>query len=96
MREDEVNFATIMMLSAIDSFNAILTDRLHAGIASALMGKEVYLFDNNYGKVSGVYGHSLKDLPNVHLCTSMPESFNIRQTKTDNFARLLKVAEQRS
>lgn len=47
--------------------DSIVTDRLHVGIMGYLLGKEVYLLDNDYGKLSGVYDKSLKNADNVHL-----------------------------
>ncbi len=47
--------------------DCIVTDRLHIGIMGYLLGKEVYLLDNDYGKLSAVYHQSLKDAPHVHL-----------------------------
>jgi exopolysaccharide biosynthesis predicted pyruvyltransferase EpsI len=54
-------------LAFIDGFDAVRTDRLHVGIAAMLLGKDVELHDNSYGKVSAVYQHSLRDKPNVRL-----------------------------
>lgn len=39
----------------IASYQTVYTTRLHAGILAYLMGKEVMMFDNSYGKISGVY-----------------------------------------
>jgi exopolysaccharide biosynthesis predicted pyruvyltransferase EpsI len=39
---------------------AIETDRLHVGIAAALLGKDCVLHDNSYGKNLGVWQHSLR------------------------------------
>jgi exopolysaccharide biosynthesis predicted pyruvyltransferase EpsI len=38
----------------------IETDRLHVGIAAALLGKPCVLHDNSYGKNLGVWQHSLR------------------------------------
>jgi len=46
-------------LSLIGPSNIIHTDRLHVGIASCILGKETYLYDNINGKVSVVYNYSL-------------------------------------
>ena len=61
------NFYTKLFFSAIDTADMIVTDRLHVGICSMLMGKEVFLVDNSYGKVSGVYEHSMKQNSRVHF-----------------------------
>ncbi len=47
--------------------DVVVTDRLHVAIMAMLVGKEVYMLDNDYGKLSGVYEVSLKDNLNVHL-----------------------------
>ena len=62
-----VQMLSELFFSAIDCADVIVTDRLHVGISSALLNKEVFLFDNNYGKVSGVYEQSMKQMKNVHL-----------------------------
>ena len=47
--------------------DVVVTDRLHVGIISAMLGKQVYLLDNDYGKLSSVYQQSLSQMPAVHL-----------------------------
>jgi len=47
--------------------DVVVTDRLHVGIMACLVGKETYLLDNDYGKISGVYERSLAKRPGVHL-----------------------------
>ena len=64
---DDVDFITYTFLSCFDHFSKISTDRLHVGIAAALKGIETDLYDNSYGKVSGVYRNSLTELPYIHL-----------------------------
>ena len=58
---------TQLFLNIIDNFEIIVTDRLHVGICAAKLGKEVYLVDNSYKKVSEVYKQSLYRYQNVHL-----------------------------
>ena len=48
----------------------IVTDRLHVGIMAYLLNKEVYLLDNDYGKLSGVYEFSLQSESNIHLLST--------------------------
>ncbi|MGN0836092.1 MAG: polysaccharide pyruvyl transferase family protein, partial [Akkermansia sp.] len=55
------------MAEALRRVDVVVTDRLHVGIMSHLLGKEVYLLDNDYGKLSAVYAHSLHTAANVHL-----------------------------
>ncbi len=47
--------------------DVVVTDRLHVAIMAMHMGKDVYMLDNDYGKLSGVYEVSLKNRTNVHL-----------------------------
>lgn len=68
-----IDFCAKLMLAIINIPDVIVTDRLHVGIAGLLMGKTVYLLDNSYGKLSGVYKHSLKQFKNMHFCTEMPK-----------------------
>lgn len=50
-----------MMLEFCRLTAEITTNRLHAGIAAALVGTPAILYDNSYGKVSGIYRHSLSE-----------------------------------
>lgn len=47
--------------------DVVVTDRLHVAIMAMHVGKDVYMLDNDYGKLSGVYEVSLKNRANVHL-----------------------------
>jgi glycosyltransferase involved in cell wall biosynthesis/exopolysaccharide biosynthesis predicted pyruvyltransferase EpsI len=60
-----------LFLTYLNDVDIVLTDRLHSGIGAYLLNKEVYLLDNNYGKLSSVYECSLKDKPNIHLLASV-------------------------
>jgi exopolysaccharide biosynthesis predicted pyruvyltransferase EpsI len=52
-----------------ERYDEIRTDRLHVGIAGALLGKRVLLHDNSYGKNRAVWEHSLAGrFPNVEWC----------------------------
>lgn len=54
------------LISYINNFKKIRTDRLHVCIAAALLGKEVEFFPNSYFKCKAVYEYSLKDrFPNI-------------------------------
>lgn len=70
----ELAFYARFMLCAVEYFGSIVTDRLHVGIAAALMGKPVYLLDNSYGKISAVYTHSLQRCPHVYMARQLPLS----------------------
>lgn len=47
-------------LDFINHYDVVVTNRLHVGIAAALLGKTVQLYPNNYWKVQAVYEYSLK------------------------------------
>lgn len=64
---EHIDFAITTMLNAVYRFNSIETDRLHVGIAGTLMGTNVTLYDNSYGKISGVYEQTLHKFPNVKI-----------------------------
>ncbi len=89
--KDWIYFGAQMMLSAIDSFDTIITDRLHVGIAGLLMGKEMYLLDNSYHKIQNIYLYSLTKFNNVHLCPSVPTraELKIKKTATHNLKEMI-------
>ncbi|MFO7902523.1 MAG: polysaccharide pyruvyl transferase family protein [Pirellulaceae bacterium] len=52
----------------INQFSVLNTDRLHVGIAGALLGKQVNLYVNDYFKINAVYEVSMRQrFPNVSL-----------------------------
>lgn len=51
----------------IKRFDVIYTTRLHGAILSILMGKQVYIIDNSYGKNLNFYNAWLKDFENVSM-----------------------------
>ena len=55
------------MADVLNLPDVVVTDRLHVAIMAMHVGKEVYMLDNDYGKLSGVYEVSLKERANVHL-----------------------------
>jgi hypothetical protein len=57
--EGFARFAVRDFLSIADRYDEIRTNRLHVGIAGALLGKRVALHDNSYGKNRAVWEHSL-------------------------------------
>lgn len=57
--KDGINF--------IMPFSTIYATRLHAGILGALLEKKIYLMDNSYNKLSGVYNLWMKDMKNIEL-----------------------------
>lgn len=46
-------------LAYIDLFKVVRTDRLHVSIGALLLNKNVFLYDNSYGKCRAVYDYSL-------------------------------------
>jgi glycosyltransferase involved in cell wall biosynthesis/exopolysaccharide biosynthesis predicted pyruvyltransferase EpsI len=70
-----VKLLSVLFIDAINTLDVVVTDRLHIGIASAMLGKKVYLLDNIYGKISAVYEHSMKDLKNVYFIESLDGFF---------------------
>lgn len=62
-----ISFAVNFMFEVLDKFQTVKTDRLHIAIAAALLGKDVVMYDNSYGKISGVYSQTLSSLTNVQL-----------------------------
>jgi len=62
-----VKVLSLLFIESLNYFDIIITDRLHIGIISTLLGKRVYLLDNNYGKLSGVYKQSMSNFPNVRV-----------------------------
>jgi exopolysaccharide biosynthesis predicted pyruvyltransferase EpsI len=97
----EVAFYGKLFLAGIDMADIVVTDRLHVGIGSMLMGKEVFLLDNSYGKVSGVYEHSMKQCPRVHFVEDVQKLPDIlkrtiaegRVRKTASLNNLEKIKE---
>ena len=51
--------------------NEVHTDRLHGLIFACLLGKNIHLYDNSYGKNSSYYKKWLFDMPNIHLDSSI-------------------------
>lgn len=63
----------LQMWHCMQHADIIVTDRLHVGISAALLGLPCILADNSYGKISGVFEHSLRELGSITLCTSAEE-----------------------
>lgn len=67
----------------ISQYNRVISDRLHASILSILLGKEVFVLDNSYGKNSQYYNTWLKGVNNVTLLSS---------SKSKNIYRIIKFS----
>lgn len=68
-----VGLISRVFIETLNSFDVIITDRLHVGLVSSLLGKEVYLLDNSYKKVSGIYEYSMQSYKNTHIVSSLNE-----------------------
>lgn len=55
------------MAAAMRCADVVVTDRLHAAIAAFHAGCEVYMIDNSYKKLSGVYRLSFANQPRMNL-----------------------------
>jgi len=53
------------LLTFLEQYKEINTDRLHIAICAALLGKTVNLFPNSYYKNKAVFDYSLSRFPNV-------------------------------
>ncbi len=53
--------------SLIANAAVVVTNRLHVGILSAMLGKRTLLREGSYHKISGVYEYSLASMPHVEL-----------------------------
>ncbi|MGB7419743.1 MAG: polysaccharide pyruvyl transferase family protein [Erythrobacter sp.] len=66
MTRDYAASAVQFLADYLDKTKNVRTDRLHIAILSALLGKSVDMYDNNYGKNLSVYEHSLAGrFPNI-------------------------------
>ena len=65
-----------IFLGIVDSSDIVVTDRLHVGIAASLLNKTVYMYDNTYGKASGIYETSLACFRNVHILETKPSGMS--------------------
>jgi pyruvyl transferase EpsO len=51
----------------VNQYDVIYSTRLHVAILGVLLGKQVYFFDNSYGKNSSLYNTWLKVFQNIKL-----------------------------
>ena len=54
-------YASNRLLSFVNQYQKVRTNRLHTCVAAALLGKEVEFYANNYFKCKAVYQFSIKD-----------------------------------
>lgn len=58
--EKNLSIATDNIFSYLSKFQIVNTNRLHVGIAAALLGKKVNLYRGSYHKIAGVYDFSMR------------------------------------
>lgn len=63
-------------INFINRYEQIYTTRLHGLILSILLGKKVFIVDNNYGKSEDFYNTWLTNFKGVHLIKSVSEVKN--------------------
>lgn len=92
-----------LFAAALQYPDIIVTDRLHVGILSLLCNKQVYLLDNNYGKLEEVYQQSLQgNYPVSLVCdTALPlelqKAFSqLEHSWKSRFIHLVKKLTRRS
>ena len=56
-------------IEQLGSYRDIYTTRLHAALLGILLGKNIVLFDNSYGKNSSFYDTWLREIPNVKMAS---------------------------
>jgi pyruvyl transferase EpsO len=73
----------LIIRSAVDILSegrVVVTDRLHAAVFAALLGKPVVMIDNANKKLSAIYRDYLGDAPGTHLAADFDEAAQIAQT----------------
>lgn len=89
MPKNDMLFNVKFMLTMLDMYQNIVTDRLQVAVASARLGKQVYLVDDLYGINSSVYHHSLRVFSNVHLVEGLPDALtqSVRENVHETYCR---------
>lgn len=90
--ESDIVSADLLWLFA--QTRRIRTNRLHVGVAAALMGCEVTFLDNDYGKISAIYDAWLGPVANIRFesGTASPPKFSLVMGtlgRTDDVRRFL-------
>ena len=81
---------TKLFLKVLNSYDFIVTDRLHIAICSALLNKRVFILDNQYKKLSNVLENSMTKYQNIKMYDNIDEliytinklNLNIKKNKT--------------
>lgn len=66
---------TIAGIKLLHEGDTLITDRLHAGILSALTKQNVFMIDNSYHKNLSVYKAWLTTMPNIKISKSFAEAY---------------------
>lgn len=69
LESNDAFFGALLLVAIINSYDVIITDRLHVAIASLMLQKSVFCIDNNYGKLTSVLEFSAKNNPHLYLDT---------------------------
>lgn len=67
MTQEVKPFLFEQAINFINQHDTIYTTRLHGGILAVLLGKKIYLMDNNYGKNTRFFNEWLQDYDNIML-----------------------------
>lgn len=62
---EEFDLVSRDLLGILKAASSVRTNRLHVGVAGALVGCEVTYFDNSYGKIRALYDAWLSHIPTV-------------------------------
>ncbi|MGR5322124.1 polysaccharide pyruvyl transferase family protein [Vibrio sp. DNB22_19_1] len=57
----QINYNVTSAINYVSNFDLVYTDRLHGFLISYLLGKEVVLLDNSYGKIARYYNRWFTD-----------------------------------
>lgn len=71
----EAEFVARDLLELVQTSREVVTNRLHAGVAAALVGRRVTYTDNSYGKIRAVYNSSLKGIEGVQFESAPTRSY---------------------
>lgn len=63
----ESDLVSCEMLELLEPAGLVRTNRLHVGLAAAVMGCEVRYRDNSYGKIRALYDAWLSDVPTIRF-----------------------------
>jgi exopolysaccharide biosynthesis predicted pyruvyltransferase EpsI len=69
---EESDLVSRDFLDFFGQLSSVRTNRLHAGVAAALMGCEVTYLENSYGKIGAVYDAWMNHLASVHFERAQP------------------------